>query len=113
MTLLNMVADLGDGQANEDLNEHMQKVHEAVQLCQKPGTITLTVTINPTRGQHNTASIKYKVDSKPPKLEAPDTIMYDLGDGKYSRRHPDQPSLFVAGVDFHKGVNPETGEIGE
>lgn len=110
MNGINLLGELADGELAERLDEELDKANEAVNLTQKPATITITIAITPTAGKHNTATIGAKIDSKLPKLQIPDSAVYDLGNGKYSRRHPDQPQFFDLRPEQ---INRTTGEVTE
>ncbi|MFZ0269912.1 hypothetical protein [Caulobacter sp.] len=96
---LDLVRQTRKGAISEALNEALAKVNEAVNVTGKPGSVTLTLTVAPQKGQRVDATnpavdLKFAIKSKLPIEELPQGIAFLTGDNDLVRNDPDQQQMF-------------------
>lgn len=116
--VIEMLGQLIDGDLAQELNENWARLYTAVNQAGKPGKLTLVLTLEPTGGKHATAQVGADVKINLPSNPLPKTTMYDIdSNGKMSREHPRQASLFAEQVirkaTATANVDEETGEVNE
>jgi hypothetical protein len=96
---LDLVRQTRKGAIAEALNHALAQVNEAVNLTGKPGSVTLTLTVAPQKGQRVDATnpacdLKFAIKSKLPQEELPQGVAFLTGDNDLVRNDPDQQQLF-------------------
>lgn len=90
------------GNTANELDEALRALTKAVQDREKPGSITLTITLKPGKGGQIELYDEFKV--KAPKEERSSTIMFATTEGFLSRQDPRQRQL--PGLRDVNDVNP-------
>lgn len=90
-TFIASITDLNDGATVSDLDRQLREVVMRARETGKPGSITLTLTIEP-RGADSVIVVA-KVTEKMPKQEEPKSIFFVNEDGALVRDHPKQTTL--------------------
>jgi hypothetical protein len=83
------------GQAHQELTEALWDLVQAVQATGKPGTITLTVTVEPMRKTGGQVIVtRHKVKTAPPEPDREPSVSWVDRNGNLTRDNPNQPDLF-------------------
>ncbi len=94
------------GTLNQELAEGLHELTNAVQTLGKKGTLTLTITVVPTKGDH--VGVIDDVTVKAPKPDRPDSLWFVDHDGNLTRN---DPNLIPGLRPVPANVDPETGEL--
>jgi len=87
----NLIQTLRKGGTLHELNDHLAELVLAVRELGKKGTLTLTITIDPTKG--GAVILTDKVDAAIPQPKRDATLMFPTRDGYLSNHHPNQQDL--------------------
>lgn len=82
--------ELARGRVHEELSEQLHELLAAVRDTAKPGTLTLTLKVNPVRGSERQIMIADKVEAKLPKPDQAPTLWFIDNNGNPSREDPQQ-----------------------
>ena len=103
-----------NGGLHGELSDALAELVNAAQETQKPGTITLTVKVTPSK-DGETVVVTDKLVSKLPEGDRGAAIFYVEGDGNLVRENPRQIKLPLGLVDTRTGEivdPPARGELG-
>jgi len=89
--------DLDKGRVHADLSEKLQELVESVLLVRKPGTVQLTLKVEPAKGGEDMVTVLATVATKVPRTARASTF-FVTDDHNLSRSNPQQPSLPLAGL---------------
>lgn len=96
------------GALNTELTDALAELVEAVQLMGRTGSLTLTIKVIPTKGDHVGVIDDVKVNA--PRPDRPESLWFVDADGNLTRNDPNQmPGLRP--VDGGRVVDTETGEL--
>lgn len=90
-TFIASITDLNDGATASDLDRQLREVVMKARETGKPGSITLTLSVEP-RGA-DSVTVVAKITEKMPKVEEPKSIFFVDDDGQLVREHPKQATL--------------------
>lgn len=90
------ISDHRQGRTATELTEALHNVTEAVRATGKPGSVTLTIAIQPLKDAEDVLKVTDTVKSKVPELARPAAIYFADRDGNLVRDNPRQPGLFEA-----------------
>ncbi|HEY6012669.1 MAG TPA: hypothetical protein VIU37_01635 [Candidatus Limnocylindrales bacterium] len=79
------------GACTRELTEALHEVVQAVVATGKPGSVTLTLNIQPLKDAASVLKVTDAVRSKVPELARPAAIYFPDRAGNLSRENPDQP----------------------
>jgi hypothetical protein len=86
-----VLGNLRAGQLDEDLTVAMNELVRQVQLTDKGGSLTLTISLKPTKGL--ALEIEDTITVKAPQLSKPSTLLYPTTEGNLQVNNPMQKSL--------------------
>lgn len=90
-TFIASITDLNDGATASDLDRQLREVVLKARETGKPGSITLTLSVEP-RGADSVIVVA-KITEKMPKAEEPKSIFFVDDEGQLVREHPKQSTL--------------------
>lgn len=114
---LNALRELRGGETLIDLHREIEKLVGDVRSIEKPGVITLKVTVALAKGSAHTLVVTDEIVVKAPKADREVTILFADDANRLSRRDPRQPRL--PGTEpkpfrpraVGESVNTATGEV--
>ncbi|MER7815607.1 hypothetical protein [Streptomyces sp. NPDC096153] len=85
-----------EGRAHEQISQEMHELLAAVSEHGRKGSLTITVTVEPPKGNYDGGPLAIAIDSavKAPKPVAPPSIYFRDRDGNASRHDPRQTAAF-------------------
>jgi len=89
--LMDILPVLSKGEVLATINQKLGDVVGAAKATQKKGSVTVTITVDPSGGQ---ATVGAEVKSKVPEHTIPSSIFFTTDNGGLLRRNPNQPELF-------------------
>lgn len=90
---LAVLRDLRKGRTVSELEDKMREVVNRVRDTGKKGTLTLTISIDPTKAGDGTYQLSDKVVSKLPDFERHATLFFGTPDGNLQQEDPRQQPL--------------------
>ena len=101
------------GRTHNELSEALVDLVARVEDTGKKGTLTLTVTVEPLKGNESCLQVSDEIKLKLPEHDRGASIFFRGRDGNLQRDDPNQPSFFDVLRDTPPppGVDPVTGEI--
>lgn len=87
------LAELRYGATMLEVEGALREVAKAVEATGKSGTLTLKLTLTPTKGNRSQIRVNDTVTAKKPEEERLETTLFVLADGTLSTRDPRQPDL--------------------
>lgn len=100
-----------DGRTHNELGETL---HELVGRCRdtgKKGSMSLTITVEPSKSVDGMFVIKDAIKSSPPEFDRPASVAWTDSEGNLIRNDPKQLVLDGLREVPPPGVDPKTGEI--
>jgi hypothetical protein len=94
-----------EGALHGELTDELAALAAAVARHEKPGTLTLKVTIKPGEDGADYLVISDEVSAKPPQPPRSPSLFYADSDGNLSRNNPRQPQLPLREVGGGKGAS--------
>lgn len=91
--VIEVLRNLRSGRTVSELEEELRQVVARCRDTGKKGTLTLTLSIDPTKAGDGTYSINDKVVSKLPEFERHATLFFGTPDGNLQREDPRQQAL--------------------
>jgi hypothetical protein len=92
-----VLRDHRGGKLVEQLTERFGKVLEAVEDTGKPGSITVTLKVSPSKGDEDVMEVVPSIKSVVPEPDLPKALFYSDGEGSLLRDPPRGGRLFDAG----------------
>jgi hypothetical protein len=106
-TFVQYLYEIDEGRLVGELTQEMRDLVTEVRDQQKPGTLTLTLKVEPTKAV-NTLIITDQISVKPPKHTPGASIFYPDEEGYLHRKDPMQPELPLQEVPRRDAKNKET-----
>jgi hypothetical protein len=97
-----ILREMRKGAVVDELTDQLATVVRGVLATDKPGAVTLTLTVKPQGKGDNAMIIAAKVGVKEPRDDLPDSIFFADDDGDLHRNDPTQQRMFAdaeAGLD--------------
>lgn len=100
------------GRTHDELSDGLRDLVARVEDTGKKGTITLTITVEPLKGNEACLTVSDEIKLKLPEHDRGSSIFFRGTDGNLQRDDPNQVTFdFLREVPGVVGVNPETGEV--
>jgi len=100
------------GRTHDELGEALRDLVTKVEDTGKKGTLTLTITVEPLKGNEEALQVSDEIKLKLPEHDRGASIFFRGRDGNLQREDPNQPSFdFLREVPPPPGVDPTTGEV--
>jgi hypothetical protein len=93
--ITDVLREIRKGRVVDNASERLAEVVRAVDATNKPGKLTIELTIEPEKGGGSQKTISAKVTAKIPNEELPKGIFYSDRDGDLIRSDPDQKEMFA------------------
>lgn len=81
------------GAGERKVQQELDALLRAIESAKKPGSLTITLKVTPSKNGENEMSVDIDATHKPPKVPLP-TATFFLQDGKLSRTDPRQMDAF-------------------
>lgn len=91
-----VIRDHRNGKLVAELSERMARVVQAVEETGKPGTITLKLTIKPSKGEEGAFKVSPTISQGIPERDLPDALFFSDESGSLVRESPTQRGIFDA-----------------
>lgn len=88
------ITDHRAGRTASDLTEALHSVTNAVRATGKPGSVTLTIAIQPLKDAEDVLKVTDTVKTKIPESPRPASVYFPDDEGNLLRDNPRQPGLF-------------------
>lgn len=88
-----ILRDLNGGRTHDELSEALWELNAKVRETGKKGSLQLTLTVEPTKGDTYMLTVSDDINCKPPKPARRPSVFFDDGHGNLSRSNPNQPEL--------------------
>lgn len=100
------------GRTHDELGEGLRDLVARVEDTGKKGSLTLTITVEPLKGNEEALTVSDEIKLKLPEHDRGASIFFRGRDGNLQREDPNQPTFdFLREVDPPPGVDPKTGEV--
>ncbi|MEN3123251.1 hypothetical protein [Janibacter sp. LM] len=100
------------GRTHDELSDGLRDLVSRVEDTGKKGTITLTVTVEPLKGNESCLQVSDEIKLKLPEHDRGSSIFFRGRDGNLQRDDPNQVTFdFLREVTPPPGVDPATGEV--
>ena len=103
--ITDVLRDIRKGRVVDAASEELAELVRAVQATERPGALTLKLTITPQGKGDNAVIVGCDVAVKMPKQPLPDALFFADAEGDLLRDDPTQNRMFGDAID------PKTGEI--
>ena len=104
--------DQNRGRTHDELSDGLNDLVAKVKDTGKKGTLTLTVSVEPMKGNEDALLVHDEIKLKLPEHDRGSSIFFADDDHNLRRDDPNQPAFeFLTEVKAPDGVNPTTGEI--
>lgn len=100
------------GKTHDEMSEALRDLVARVRDTGKKGSVSLTVTVAPLKGDVDVLVVADEIKLRVPEHDRKASLFYPDKDGNLSRRDPNQLT-FDSLREVPEGVNPLTGEIEE
>lgn len=105
-----VLRDIRRGRVVDAASEDLAKVVRAVLDTNKPGELTLKLTIKPQGKGDNALIVSAKLSTKEPQAALPDALFFADFDGDLLRDDPTQNRMFADATSGER-IDPKTGEV--
>ena len=95
--ITDVIRDIRSGRAVDDASEALAQLVRACLDTDKPGTLTLTLTVKPEGKDSGTVQVGCTIKTKEPRVGIPTATFFASVDGDLTRENPDQAPL-LAGI---------------
>lgn len=109
--ITDVLRDMRKGRVVDEASEQLAAVVRAVLDHDKPGELTLKLTIKPQGKGDNAVILSAKVTHKAPQGDLPDALFFADLDGQLLRDDPTHVRMFADARGPRERIDPETGEI--
>lgn len=95
------------GRLVNELTEELAELVQTVMATDKPGTLTLKLSVKPDKGGENQLTMQADYDTKLPKADFPSSTYFADQDGSLTRTDPNQSEMTLSEVkkpDRHPGM---------
>lgn len=87
------LTQIRNGKTQEELSEKLNELIQSCRETEQKGTITLTITVRPDKGDSGQYFLRPEIKLKKPQLAIGDTIFWGTPEGNLQRTDPAQGSL--------------------
>lgn len=106
-----ILRDMRKGKVVAAASEELAAIVRAVLDTDKPGELTLKLSVKPQGKGDNALIVSAKLTSKKPQAALPDAIFFADLDGDLLREDPTQMRMFADATGPGERVDPQTGEV--
>lgn len=99
------------GKTHTELTDNLRDLVAKVKDTGKKGTLTLTVSIAPMKGDASMLVVSDEIKMRPPEHDRKASIFWPDNDGNLLRNDPNQRSFWDEVAHAESDVNPTTGEV--
>ncbi len=92
--ITDILREMRKGRIVEDATEALREVVKAVDATEKAGTVTLKITVKPSKGGGTDKTLSVSIATAIPRPDLPDAVFFSTVDGDLVRDDPDQRVLF-------------------
>ena len=96
--ITDVLRDVRQGRAVAQATQMLNDVVMAVDMTNKPGSVTITIKVKPEKGGGSQKTIAVEVKAKKPEMDIPEAVFFSDGDGDLHRSDPAQSDLPFADV---------------
>ncbi len=93
--ITDVLRDIRKGRAVEQASRLLAEIVRAVDETNKPGTVTITLTVKPEKGGGSQKTIIAQVKAKKPEGDIPEAVFFSDPDGDLHRTDPQQSEMFM------------------
>lgn len=104
-----LLRDLGGGRTHDEMSEAIWDLAERVRDTGKKGTVQLTITVEPTKGDITMLTVSDEIKIKLPEHARRPSVFFADDHGNLSRSNPNQPEL----SGLRQVDNPDTTNLKE
>lgn len=87
------LAQLRGGKTQEELSQELNQLVQECRTTGKKGSLTLTITVRPDKGDNGQYFLKPEIKVKAPQFETGDTLFWGTPEGNLQRTDPAQGDL--------------------
>jgi hypothetical protein len=82
------------GTVEARLGEKLRDVVKGIRDTKKPGSVTLTIGMEPVKGDVNTLAVNFTIKAKVPEATPDSSVYFSADDGALTRDNPRQRDMF-------------------
>ncbi|MFK5689575.1 hypothetical protein ACI3EY_07900 [Ornithinimicrobium sp. LYQ92] len=110
--LADFIREQNRGRTHDELGEGLRDLVARVEDTGKKGSLTLTITVEPLKGNDEALQVSDEIKLKLPEHNRGASIFFRGSDGNLQRDDPNQMTFeSLREVAVPKGVDPVTGEV--
>lgn len=92
--ITDVLREMRKGRIVEDATEALTELVKAVDATNKPGALTLKLTVKPSKDGGWEKTLSAAISTSVPRPDLPDAVFFSNADGQLVRDDPDQRELF-------------------
>lgn len=93
--ITDVLREMRKGRIVEDATEALTELVKAVDATNKPGALTLKLTVKPAKDGGWEKTLSAAISTSVPRHDLPDAVFFSNADGQLVRDDPDQRELFT------------------
>lgn len=93
--ITDVLREMRKGRIVEDATEALTELVKAVDATNKPGSLTLKLTVKPSKDGGWEKTLSAAISTSVPRPDLPDAVFFSNADGQLVRDDPDQRELFA------------------
>lgn len=106
--ITDVLREMRKGRIVEDATEALTELVKAVDATNKPGALTLKLTVKPSKDGGWEKTLSAAISTSVPRPDLPDAVFFSNADGQLVRDDPDQRELF-SDTERPRAVRPVEG----
>lgn len=106
--ITDVLREMRKGRIVEDATEALTELVKAVDATNKPGALTLKLTVKPSKDGGWEKTLSAAISTSVPRPDLPDAVFFSNADGQLVRDDPDQRELF-SDTERPRAIRPVEG----